>query len=108
MGQISGDTWVIVIVMFVLLFGLGSVIGSMARSLTKAIKDLEDKVAGHLHGLAHTSVRTETAITDIHRTLSGWQENSDNGQITDHLYQDRDLLADIKKMLQKLEDTLNP
>ena len=40
--------------MFVLLFGLGSVIGLMARSLTKTIKDLEDKVAGHLHGLAHT------------------------------------------------------
>ena len=30
MVQVSGDTWVIVIAMFVLLFGLGSVIGSMA------------------------------------------------------------------------------
>lgn len=30
MGQLSGDTWVIVIAMFVLLLGLGSVIGSMA------------------------------------------------------------------------------
>ena len=71
---IFADTWVLVGALFVAFFWLHGISWRRAGVITKAVKDLEDKVGGHLHGLAHTSVRTEEVITDIQLTVTEWRK----------------------------------
>ena len=91
---ISADSWVLVGALFVAMFWSGASAWSRTKKITQAISNLEGGVAGHLHGIAHTSVRTETAMTDIQSIVTTWRKDLDRLRIGDRLYTIEDLLKD--------------